>query len=57
MRVSTREYCGCCGRAVDRGYDFCDECQAHLLNAQDRRPWDRTYFAQHGKPCPLGEKP
>jgi hypothetical protein len=46
-----QSYCGCCGREIASGL-FCAGCGEHLLSS--RLPAEeRTYFAQHGKPCPL----
>lgn len=48
-------YCGCCGRSIsDVGGDtwWCLDCLNHL-NPAPTHQWDRTYYAQHGQPCPL----
>lgn len=45
------DYCGCCGRRCPSCEEWCDDCKLHLLPSGP--PWERTYFAQHGKPCPL----
>jgi hypothetical protein len=43
--------CGCCGRAIAESKSWCRPCEGHL--APDDRPvFDRTYFAQHQRPCP-----
>ncbi len=47
------EGCGCCGQYLSGRDDyFCVDCLAHVWPKEDRPPWERTYFARHGKPCP-----
>jgi hypothetical protein len=57
--VTATEFCGCCGRPAKRGdgYDglFCRDCRKHTLKAGPFE--ERTYFAQHGKSCPLDSYP
>lgn len=62
--MTERDYCGCCGCEIppkDLGSMWCGRCESHVLHPDKRFiPWaDRTYLAQHGKPCPyqVGEKP
>lgn len=43
--------CGCCGREWTG--DWCDKCRPHIPKAFGAPPWDRTYFAQHGRDCPF----
>jgi len=47
-------YCGCCGN--DSYYPWCNDCTHHVLPEQDGFPEERTYFAQHGEPCPYQEQ-
>jgi len=47
-------YCGCCGREIACGL-FCAGCGPHLLSSR-LPPEERTYFAQHGRPCPLAQE-
>lgn len=50
------DHCGCCGRCyVYLNGDFCTPCRSknRHLGSRDLPPWDRTYFAIHGEPCPL----
>jgi hypothetical protein len=45
-------YCGCCGEQVERlDAPWCDPCAGHVLPTGQW--WDRTYAAQHGRPCPF----
>jgi hypothetical protein len=47
------DHCGCCGRPISN-QEWCTDCAKHLLPYQrGLPPWDRTYFAQHGKDCPF----
>jgi hypothetical protein len=47
-----QNYCGCCGREIAGTGFFCAACAPHL--GSSRLPAEeRTFFAQHGKPCPL----
>ena len=50
-RESVQFYCGCCGNEVDADdHIWCAMCRNHV---GDRGPlWDRTWFAEHGTPCP-----
>jgi hypothetical protein len=52
-------FCGCCGRDIrppSRGRRvpidsfWCVRCEDHVLD--DGAPWDRTYEASTGRPCP-----
>ena len=47
------DYCGCCGRLVNRGDHgsvWCRRCAAHVLLSG---PFEsRTFFAQHKRECP-----
>lgn len=46
------DYCGCCGRETKGHSTFwCRECAGHL-GAGDY-PHERTFYAQHQKPCPF----
>ena len=46
------QYCGCCGsKRVGELEDWCAACKEHV--AKGGSLWDRTYFAQHDKPCPF----
>ena len=49
-------YCGCCGREIGAGTrtdpEWCADCKPHLRRGPLFAPWQRTYFAQHGKDCP-----
>ena len=56
--MSEKDYCGCCGREIDgRGGQstiWCRDCEAHLApGGHGIKFWDRTFQAQHGKPCPF----
>lgn len=53
-KVNQREnFCGCCGRSHKSGdIHWCKDCLAHVRPARYGAPWERTYFAQHGKDCP-----
>jgi hypothetical protein len=45
--------CGCCGRFAEWG-EWCARCTQHLAPLEIAgAPWDRTWFAQRGEPCPL----
>ena len=48
-------YCGCCGREIGAGTrtdpEWCADCKPHLRCGPLFAPWQRTYFAQHGKDC------
>lgn len=50
------EHCGCCGSCWRwLQTEFCSRCrslQGHL-GPMPLAPWDRTYQAVHGEPCPL----
>jgi hypothetical protein len=46
-----QSYCGCCGRQIASGF-FCAACGPHLRGS-NLPPEERTFFAQHQKPCPL----
>lgn len=54
-------FCGCCGNQIVRPgrlSNWCGPCRKHVLTgraADGKPPWDRTYFAQHGEPCPYEE--
>lgn len=54
--VPDEHFCGCCGheisatRPVDS--DWCGLCESHLDPLTSMASWNRTYFAQFGKPCP-----
>jgi hypothetical protein len=52
--VQSNGYCGCCGRAMmDGNIWWCEDCKLHILPV-DMGPFEeRTYFAQHGLPCPF----
>lgn len=53
MPLPYADCCGCCGRELKRDVGgWCPDCAKHLLPA-NVPPWDRTYFAQFGKPCPF----
>ena len=50
-----RDYCGCCGRPMERSYNlFCNDCNDHI-DKDAEFFWERTYFAQHGRNCPFQE--
>ena len=47
------DYCGCCGRLINRGDHgnvWCKRCKAHVVPGGMTE--DATYFAQHGRQCP-----
>lgn len=57
---ATEDGCGCCGRKALDGSIWCDDCRTHVIQPKGIEhiaPHDRTFFAQHGKPCPFEEKP
>lgn len=54
MTGAGTNYCGCCGRPTRNSF-WCSRCTAHIAPA-DRSLWDRTWFAQHGQPCPFEAK-
>lgn len=48
-------FCGCCGDEIEVDGDiepWCRLCAEHV--AQDGAPWNATFAAQHGRPCPYG---
>lgn len=53
--------CGCCGRLFADRWEaetqiFCRQCKRHVLpNSHNTDPWDRTFEAQHGTPCPFAD--
>lgn len=48
------DYCGCCGREYNQGTTFwCIDCLRDHIDTTAGQPCDATYFAQHGKDCPL----
>lgn len=53
--------CGCCGREIAPGADWCRDCESHLLPLFDggrrRFPYERTYHAQHKRKCPYVFRP
>jgi len=52
------EHCGCCGRCFTwLATSFCSPCRSRAghLGTPDLFPWDRTYAAIHGEPCPFTE--
>ncbi|WP_447978106.1 hypothetical protein [Candidatus Nitrospira bockiana] len=51
-RVRERNYCPCCSREIARRREVCRACEGHLAPDDGRPPWERTYFAVHGKDCP-----
>lgn len=59
---AAHDHCGCCGRCfVWLAGAFCTPCRTltrHLRPQLAREaplpPWDRTYEAHTGEPCPLG---
>jgi len=53
------DYCGCCGREVFDSaslFAWCAQCLSHLAQPASNPPWERTYYAQHGKDCPFQEE-
>lgn len=56
MREREEDFCWCCGYEIepDLGYDpnWCGACLEHI-SPENLQPWDRTYFALHGEPCPF----
>ena len=54
--MSNGNFCGCCGRSIPYG-EWCLKCSQHLLPEKSHLPpWERTYFAQHGKDCPFQDE-
>lgn len=51
MRRRYHSYCGCCGQPCHETGDWCDPCAEHV--GYSGPPWERTYFAVTGKPCPF----
>lgn len=51
MRAGYHSYCGCCGQRNDERREWCDACEGHVADVKGP-PWVKTYFAQHGTPCP-----
>jgi hypothetical protein len=49
-----QSYCGCCGREIASGL-FCAECGPHLKGS-NLPAEERTFFAQHGRSCPLAPR-
>lgn len=50
----TQYGCGCCGRAYENGtLLWCTDCAAHIDPSERKAPWDRTYKAGTGRPCPF----
>lgn len=50
------DHCGCCGQCyVYLNGSFCLPCRTKKghLGSPGLPPWERTYFAVHGEPCPL----
>jgi hypothetical protein len=47
--------CGCCGgRLASPECDlWCERCIPHTDRTGTLDLWDRSYYAQHGKPCPF----
>ena len=51
-------YCGCCGLLTHLPVSlmpWCGECKKHIGDA-NLPVWERSYFAQHRKPCPVQVK-
>lgn len=50
--IALGDFCGCCG-AVEVGQTrmWCSECERHL--GAHGAPWDRTFYAVHGRECPV----
>jgi hypothetical protein len=56
----SEHFCGCCGAELtpNEGQFWCRRCRKHIVHfpkANGLPPWDRTYFAQRGDPCPYEE--
>jgi hypothetical protein len=50
--VNRSHGCGCCGRPHGRAEHFCGDCEPHLVpRNRYLPPWERTWFAQTGRPC------
>lgn len=46
-------YCGCCGREIVSGTDlWCMDCLREHVDTLARHPWDATFVARFGEPCP-----
>jgi hypothetical protein len=55
MKDKPTTWCGCCGRAYnDRNgtESWCDNCVGHVSQDETSQPWDATFYALTGKPCP-----
>jgi hypothetical protein len=49
------DFCGCCGDAMPgpaTGRNWCSRCVLHL-GSTHLPPWERTYEAVTGTPCPF----
>src|ERR1700731_380648 len=44
-------FCGCCGNVAPEGLPWCDRCEGHVCVGFP--PWENTYEALTGKPCPF----
>ena len=55
--MGDEQFCGCCGEQIGAGSTtdtlWCKRCKPHTKGYTDAAAWDRTYFAQHKKPCPF----
>lgn len=51
MRTGYHSFCGCCGRPCNEVADWCEACVQHV-DTGGNPPWERTYFALTGNPCP-----
>lgn len=50
------EYCGCCGVHLVELDDWCSACVPHIApRGPGIPPWERTYWAQYHRDCPLDE--
>lgn len=57
---SAHDHCGCCGNCyVWLASEFCTPCRSRVkhLGPHGLPPWDRTYEAVHGSPCPFQVTP
>ncbi len=62
LGLESWSFCGCCGREMscsiqDGVAEWCFDCYQHIRRYGGGPPWDRTYFAIHGKECPFAESP
>lgn len=54
MKDTPNTWCGCCGRAYNDRHGteaWCDNCVGHV-SQETAMPWDATFYALTGKPCP-----